>query len=217
MGVYPAEQLVNMSPVEITDLINRDTYENAYESQRQNRWVYAGKNLAEGLDSVLFMCPKCGAEDTIQTDGDTFFCTHCDLKGEYDEYGFLVGEDLPYDNVLDWMRWIEGAFDERVALCPEASPVYEADAVTFYQMDEHYKNHTICIEHLCVRKDGFRIGEYDFTYQQITYMSVLYGDILLFTVDGAYYGLTGADFKAWKCARLWHLSQGDTDDRTKEI
>lgn len=46
---------------------------------------------------------------------------------------------------------------------------------------------------------------------------ILFGNILLFTYDDVYYGLTGETFHAWKAGRLWHLVKGDADDRTKEL
>ena len=216
-GVYPPSQLAELSAAEITGLINRDTYENAYESQRENKWEYKGKNLAKGMETVLFLCPECGSEDTIETDGNRFYCTKCSLSGEYNEYGFLEGENLPYDNVLDWMRWIEKEFDRRLALCSEDTPVYDCSNVTFYRMNEDYTNSTLCESSLHIYKSKIEIDGHSFDFDDIPYMSVLYGNILLFTFNGDRYGLSGESFKAWKCARLWHIKKGSSNDRTKEI
>ena len=217
VGVYSSDQLSHMTAGEITGIINRDTYENAYERQRKEKWVYKGKNLAQGLDSVLFMCPECGMEDTIRTDGDRFYCDCCHMEGSVDKYGFLVGAGLVYDNVLDWMRWIEGRFDEKIRSGSEEELLYTFENTLLYEMDEDYINHDVCVNDLRVFKDSLQIGEYKFILENVPYMAVLYGNILLFTYEKKYYGLTGEHFKAWKCARLWHLKMGDTDDRSKEI
>ena len=217
MGVYSPEQLSELSPEEITAIINKDTYENAYRTQREKMWRYKGKKLAEGMESVLFMCPCCGGDDTIEAKGDSFRCTNCDLKGVYNEFGFLEGEGLPYDNVLDWMRWIEGRFDEKAAAAEDNAPLYRTENVELYTMDSDFKNHTLCVGPLSIFKHKIEIGEHSFDYKSIPHMAVLYGNILLFTFNGEYYGLTGDGFKAWKCARFWHLEKGDTNDKAKEI
>ena len=217
VGVYSSAQLAELSAEEITEIINRDTYENAYRTQREKKWVYRGKNLAEGLETVLFLCPRCGGEDTIRTHGDDFRCSCCGLSGTYDRYGFLTGENLPYDNVLDWMRWIEEEYDCRVGALSEGACVYAGNEVTLYRMNEDYTNCDLCTSDFHIYADRMEIGTYSYEFKKVPYMSVLYGNNILFTYGGGYYGLIGDHFKAWKCARLWHLYRGDTHDKTKEI
>ena len=216
-GVYSSSVLSGMSAEEITEIINRDTYENAYSTQRSKKWIYKGNDLAKGLDTVLFICPECRKEDTVETDGDRFFCRECSLEGRYNKYGFLEGEKLPYDNVLDWMRWIEKEFDLRVSRTGDSEAMFTSDDTELYTMNKDYTNDTVCTGKLTVYKNKMDIGGYSFDLGDIPYMSVLYGDILLFTYKGEYYGLTGKKFKAWKCARLWHIKKGDINDRAKEI
>ena len=217
VGVYSSAQLAELSAEEVTALINRDTYENAYRTQREKHWVYRGKNRAEGLESVLFLCPTCGGEDTIRTKGSRFFCERCGLAGEVDLQGFLAGSSLPYDNVLDWMRWIEGAFDDRVRRSEDGALLSAAEDVTLFTRDENYTDHTVCTDRLEIFRDRLEIGGRSFAYADVPYMSVLYGNILLLTCRGVYYGLKGSSLKAWKCARLWQLEKGLTHDKTKEI
>ncbi len=228
MGVYSSELLKGMSAKEITDIINRDTYENAYDVQREKRWIYKGKDLAYGMDHILFICPCCKAMDSIKTSGDDFFCTACGMRGTYNEYGFLEGKDLPFDNVRDWMRFIEPEFDAFAAAHEPGELLFTEENVRLYQMMEDYRNRDILISSLKVYRDRMEIagkalsgeGEdlsFVFPFEEINYLSILFGNILLFTYKGEYYGLTGEAFRAWKCGRLWHLVKGDTDDPTKEM
>ena len=217
VGVYSSAELSRMTAEEITDIINRDTYENAYESQRKLKWRYKGKDMAKGMEHVLFICPRCGRMDTIETSGDDFSCRACGLHGTYDEYGFLKGEELPFDNVLSWMRYIETAFDGYVQENAENPVLFTEENVLLYRMLEGYKNEDVLTDTLTVSAKGMAIGEYAFSFAEITELSILYGNILLFTFKGNYYGLTGETFRAWKCGRLWHLEKGDTGDRTKEM
>lgn len=219
VGVYSSAQLKRMSAREITDMINGDTYENAYETQRFKRWIYKGNDLAKGMEHVLFICPCCRAMDSIQTEGDRFFCSACGMSGIYDEYGFLKGNDLPFDNVLSWMRWIEPEFDRFVSEHGMQEPLFTEENILLYQMLDDYQNKDIETASLQVFRDRMVLGnsQHEFLFGDISYLSILYGNILLFTYQGNYYGLTGDSFRAWKCGRLWHLVKGDTNDRTKEM
>ncbi len=219
MGVYSSAQLKEMTASQITDLINRDTYENAYVTQREKRWRYTGKNKALGMEKLLFICPVCHRIDSLVTKGDSFSCV-CGLKGIYDDYGFLEGDDLPFDNIYDWMRWTEKEFDQYVEAHsredPE-KPLFTEQNVLLYQMLDGYKNQDILTAPLEIYKDKLVIKQSVFPLHEISFLSILFGNILLFTYDGTYYGMTGESFHAWKCARLWHLVKGDTNDKTKEI
>ncbi len=217
VGVYSSRQLAAMSAEEVTGIINRDTYENAYETQREKMWRYEGKDKAACMESLMFICPKCGKTDTIETSGDSFRCTACGMSGIYNDYGFLEGEDLPFDSVHSWMRWIEPRFDGFVSGHAAGETLYTENEVLLYRMNDGYRNEDVTTDTLTVCKDSFSIGEYIFPFSEISSLSILYGNILLFTHKGTYWGLTGESFRAWKCGRLWHLEKGDTNDRTKEM
>ena len=72
VNVYSSEEVKKMSRDELTDCINRDIYENAYETQRRNKYKYKGKRLAEGLENYLVKCSCCGS---IVRKGK--FCIEC--------------------------------------------------------------------------------------------------------------------------------------------
>ena len=115
--VYSPEELRAMSPQEINERIVSDLHEDAYERQRKNPVRFEGKALAEHLERLLFLCPKCGRMHTLQSRDDTVRCWKCGFSFRYLPTGFLVGEDIPFDNLRDWTRWQKG---EIVRLCDEA-------------------------------------------------------------------------------------------------
>jgi len=106
------EEIAAMTEDEIYEVICRELYVDAYQEQREHLHRYTGKNLAEGIENALFVCPQCGGIGTLESKGNAFWCaaqkadgTDCGLKGEYTKHGFLKGEKLPFDTVLDWSRW----------------------------------------------------------------------------------------------------------------
>ena len=49
-----------------------------YQWQRENKISFKGGHLAEGAEMVLYKCPKCGKEFTLQSKGNKLFCLNCD-------------------------------------------------------------------------------------------------------------------------------------------
>ena len=44
----------------VYELLKNDLYEDAYERQLAEPQKYKGKNIAEGMENLLFICPECG-------------------------------------------------------------------------------------------------------------------------------------------------------------
>lgn len=99
VGVYTHEQLMQMSDDEIKAAIESDLYVDAYKDQAELRIPYVGKDRAVGLESMLFMCPKCGRIGSLKSMGDRLFCTStddaqdCDFSAKYSEFGYLEYAD----------------------------------------------------------------------------------------------------------------------------
>ena len=101
VNIYTPEQLKAMSADEVNAAIRGDLFVDAYAVQREQMVPFTGKNLAEGLETVLCRCPKCGALGTLRSENDTLSCT-CGFSVRYNAYGFFEGEDAPFDNLTDW-------------------------------------------------------------------------------------------------------------------
>ena len=99
--VYTPEELKAMTADEVNAAIRRDLFVDAYAVQREEMVPFRGKNLAEHLETVLCRCPRCGEIGTLKSRGDTLSCG-CGFSVRYNEYGFLEGEDAPFDNVTEW-------------------------------------------------------------------------------------------------------------------
>jgi len=116
--VYSPEELKGMTPDEINEHIREDLSEDAYERARKNPIRFRGRRLAEHMERLLFICPRCGRMHTLQSQDDTVKCWKCGFSFRYLPTGFLAGKDLPYDNIRDWSRWQDG---EIRRACDEAA------------------------------------------------------------------------------------------------
>ena len=104
VNVYPPERLKAMTVDEVNEHIRADLAEDAYATQRREMIPFVSGNPAEGLETLLCLCPRCGAIGTLRSEGDTLFCG-CGFSARYLPTGFLTGEGLPADNLTEWDAW----------------------------------------------------------------------------------------------------------------
>ena len=112
VNVYTKEQIAAMSVDEINEVIKRDLHEDAYARQLESPAKYKGKNPAEQLESLLFICPGCCGIDTMHSRGDTVTCSHCSASFRYNEYGMLEG--APFKTVKEFAAWQKELVKETV-------------------------------------------------------------------------------------------------------
>lgn len=104
VNIYNKEDLEKLSPEEITDLVKKDLYEDAYQKQSQNPIAYKGKNLAEGIEHALCICPECKQIDTLFSKKNSVFCKNCDFTTSIDIYGYF-DESCKFKTVLQWDKF----------------------------------------------------------------------------------------------------------------
>jgi hypothetical protein len=105
------------------DVIKEKTDEailfDAYREQEELLVKYKGSDNIQGLENVLYMCPNCMSEFSMQVkDGNTIYCSECGYEQVSDEYAFLhnrrgVGKELRY--VSDWSRLIYEGLKEKIS------------------------------------------------------------------------------------------------------
>ncbi|MDO4573533.1 MAG: hypothetical protein Q4C13_09195, partial [Clostridia bacterium] len=132
-GVYTPEYLSSLTAAQVQEIIERDLYENAYERQRAQPVKFRGRRLAEHLETLLFICPHCRAQDKLRSEGDYFICDGCGTRLRYTPEGFFVGENLVFDSVLDWHIWQEGRIRELCLSAGEA-PIFHDRGMELYSV-----------------------------------------------------------------------------------
>jgi 1-acyl-sn-glycerol-3-phosphate acyltransferase len=95
--LFPSE-IAKYTDEELTRLVIDELYVNAYEVQNEKQYLYKGKKRAEGLERLLFACPKCKQMHTITSKDHEIYCTACGAKGTYLETGFIESKD--FDDTL---------------------------------------------------------------------------------------------------------------------
>ena len=103
--LFTAEEISSLSVKEIKEAVENRLYYDEFrwlESKPQLR--YRNRDLAEGLENILTLCPRCGGKHSIQTKGRRILCDNCgELTIMDDRYGFSEG--FPFRNLSQWYDW----------------------------------------------------------------------------------------------------------------
>jgi 1-acyl-sn-glycerol-3-phosphate acyltransferase len=195
VGFYPPEKLKSMTAAEITALIGRDIYEDAYETMRNRARPYRGKALAENLETALYLCPRCGGMGTLRSHGDTLSCA-CGLAVRYDEYGALspvsrgesAGGEQVFSTVSDWWFWQDTAV-ERIARAAGREPVGADAGESLFEVKAGSGLRLLGRGRLSLGREGLCCGETRFPLEDIPELAVTGQRTLVFTARGGRYEL----------------------------
>ncbi|MBR4079530.1 MAG: hypothetical protein IKK29_04910, partial [Christensenellaceae bacterium] len=131
----------------------------AYRDQEKLLVKYKKNDNIEGLENVLYLCPHCKKEYTIQIkNGNTIFCSACGFEQTADEYGFLhntkeVGTEIRY--VSDWSRMIFDEMKKKIAAGEER--ILSAKAKIHMIDDQKHKYVEVGEGMVALDENGFRI------------------------------------------------------------
>lgn len=74
--------------------------------QQENHVRISEPFRADGLNRVLYKCPKCRAEGHMLGKGTVLRCRDCGKEWTLDEYGFLRSDgEVFFEQVSDWYAW----------------------------------------------------------------------------------------------------------------
>ena len=163
------------------EIINTDLYEDAYEVQKKNPVKYKGKNLAEKLETLMFICPECGEMDTLSSKGDTVSCSGCGLSFTYDEYGMLHG--CKYDTVRDLSLWQKGEIAKHAE-----NVTYTSPSGTLTKVENHEET-SLCRGKVTMNAEKITCGEYEFNLADIMDLAMHGRHALVFSTNDGYFEL----------------------------
>ena len=185
VSVLTKEQLQEMSNEEIYEVLTRDLYEDAYERQAASPEKYKGKNLAEGMENLLFVCPECGERDSFESEQNQVSCKHCGLSFRYNEYGMLEGTS--FATLRDFAQWQLGKVEKHV----EENEVYTAKHATLSELKQQ-KDTLVAEGPVAFSKDGLVCGNVNIPMTSITDLAMHGRRAVVFTADKTYYEMIPA-------------------------
>ena len=105
--MFTPEELAALTPLEIEDRMNRLLAHDDYIWNKEKQFAYRdkGDGMAAELDTLLYLCPKCGAMHRMACEGDTMRCTACgntiSIDNRYNISAVGEGSVCP-ELVTDW-------------------------------------------------------------------------------------------------------------------
>ena len=198
VGVYPPEELKKMSEAEIADLLRRDLYENAYETQAKAPVAFRGKALAETLETALYLCPQCHRIDTLHSRGNRFFCD-CGLSMTLDEYGFFQGKDLPFQTPLDWDKWQTGEMEQLSGSLGDEAAFSDQDQTLNRKEDDHRLT-PLTTGRMALYRDKLVVGDHAFLLRDLRGIGLIQRQGMVFSTAEGDFAITA---KRLRCVRKY--------------
>jgi 1-acyl-sn-glycerol-3-phosphate acyltransferase len=125
--LFTAEELKELPFDEVKKRIDEALYYDEFEWLKTRPNVrYRKRTLAEGLENVLSICPKCKSKHTIKTKGHDIFCEHCGHLATLTDRYELEG-DLPFTCFADWYEWQKGELLHQIEKTPDFALTSEVE------------------------------------------------------------------------------------------
>ncbi len=112
-----AEQVEEMSVEEINTAIKAALQYDDYRYQKENGIKIKETTRAEGLHKVLYQCPNCKTEFSMNSKGEELFCEHCGKRWVWQEDGYIraLSGETEFDHIPDWYNWEKSEVQKQVA------------------------------------------------------------------------------------------------------
>ena len=181
VAVYTKEQIEKMSEDELYDIIKKDLYENAYASQLTEKRRYKGKNLAERLENLIFICPHCKKMETLVSSGNTIKCSHCEKEFTYDEYGMLEG--IEYKTVLGLSDWQRTKVKEAV----QANKEYSSPSTSLAEVFPDHTKQEVATGKMTMNTKELTVADVSFKMEDIVDINIYGKRGLVFSYGKQFY------------------------------
>ncbi len=102
------EEVKSASVEELKDRLQKHLAFSNDKWKRRENYTYASPGRAEGLQRLLYLCPRCNAIDSMVTSGDTIKCTACGAEATLDQMDNIQSSTTEFKTLPQWHRWEAG-------------------------------------------------------------------------------------------------------------
>lgn len=130
------EEIASMDKAQLEEVVSDCLGFSNDEWQEDARIPYKGRRRAEGIESLLYQCPCCGAYSVIRASKDRITCSNCGAHAVLDDYDRLTECDrIGFSKLSQWHAFerqgLERLFDNH-----PGGPVFPADKGVLFQKGE---------------------------------------------------------------------------------
>ncbi len=137
---YSPQEISEMTVEEVNSAIAKDIYHNDYAHQKQAKQKYKGKNLAEYVERILYMCPECKSVGTLHSKANFLKCD-CGYRVELRDDGFFhkTDSELHFDTILEWDKWQKENWKQTVLAAKTGELIFEEGGQIVSAIIKHRK------------------------------------------------------------------------------
>lgn len=101
------DEIKKLSPDGINEILAKQFTFDHFRWQQNNNIRIDEPFRADGLNRVLYKCPHCEKESSMEGKGITISCQSCGVEYELTEYGYLECKNAEgrFNHIPDWYRW----------------------------------------------------------------------------------------------------------------
>lgn len=199
VGEYSPEQLKSLSDDEINSILSIDLYEDAFSTQEEQQIRYIGKNLAQRLESALYICPKCNGISTLKSNDDMFFCT-CGLTARYNDFGLFEGLHLNFNTVLEWDEWQEEQL-KLLSVSKNIDMIFSDEDIMLFSIKTNHETTLVTQGTLRLFKDKLTLNNWEINLSQLSELAIHGRESLVFSIGKDYFEIKSDKFF---CARKYY-------------
>ena len=183
VGIYSPRELASMKPEQVTAAIDRDIFEDAWQTQKRVGVDFRCRAPALGLERALFLCPDCGAAGGLRTRGREIFCTGCGMHARLDRQGFF--QSGPYPDILAWDRWQKERFAHLITE-GQGGHLFPGEGRLTDLGENSPRRVRFCLD---AETGSLLLDGESLRLEEISEMAMVKTDRLLFSAGGRYYEL----------------------------
>lgn len=176
---YSSQTISGMTAEEVNTLIARDIDEDAYRRQEERPVPYRGKKLAEGIQNVLYVCPRCHAFGTVHGKDDQVKCS-CGLTATYTETGYLRSDECPFDTLEAWGQWQRDYLTELFHAHPD-QPLFADANQTILRIFPDHRTQEVACGTLTFGGNGLNCGDFHVDMQDLQGLEIYGKNTIVFS------------------------------------
>lgn len=187
VGEYDVDTIQQLSPEEITDLINRDLFVDAYQLQESKQKSFKLKKGVLDVTRYFSVCPNCKEIGEMQSTKKEITCK-CGYKLTLDNKFYLHETSIASSSAVktfkEWNNLQQSVIKE---MFNKQKNISESD-VGLYEIGEAHESRKICQGNLLGSTKGLTLGNQQFNFDKMEGLEVLSGgSSLVFAYDGVHY------------------------------
>lgn len=199
IGLYTPEELKAKMGPEITALIDRDLFEDAFARQKEEHVRYRGKDRAEDIERGFFICPQCGQPGKLIGLGDYIYCP-CGLRLFYTEEGFF-DPPTPVQTPAEWESFQRTILQR---MCRDTEDTLFSDnGLRLREITGGHRETELGSGRLSLTPETLEIAGQRFPLREIDSMAMVKAHILLFSTGEGYFEIRA---KGSQCLRKYLMA-----------